>query len=103
MRSLSRLVSLKPGDDRFLSEDAGLPDAEIPALGLDQKGDVVVSEITATFFDYGGQVLRSFAVGGDPTPLYRKLHDAFGTPQGNGSLYDVMKELIEIRNRARKC
>ena len=34
--------------------------------------------------------------------LYRKLHDAFGTPQGNGSLYDVMKELIEIRNRVRK-
>jgi L-ribulokinase len=34
--------------------------------------------------------------------LYRKLHDAFGTKEGNGSLYPVMKELIEIRNQARK-
>ena len=33
--------------------------------------------------------------------LYRKIHDSFGTPQPNGSLYGVMKELIEIRNRAR--
>jgi len=34
--------------------------------------------------------------------LYRKLHDAFGTEQATGNLYDVMKQLIEIRNRARK-
>ena len=34
--------------------------------------------------------------------LYRKLHDAFGTQQATGNLYDVMKRLIEIRNRARK-
>jgi L-ribulokinase len=34
--------------------------------------------------------------------LYRKLHDAFGTQQGSANLYDVMKRLIEIRNRARK-
>jgi L-ribulokinase len=33
--------------------------------------------------------------------LYRKLHDAFGTQQATGNLYDVMKRLIEIRNRAR--
>jgi L-ribulokinase len=33
--------------------------------------------------------------------LYRKVHDAFGTQQGDGQLYGVMKELIEIRNRAR--
>jgi L-ribulokinase len=34
--------------------------------------------------------------------LYRKLHDAFGTRQPTENLYDVMKQLIEIRNRARK-
>jgi L-ribulokinase len=33
--------------------------------------------------------------------LYRKLHDAFGTKDWNGNLHDVMKKLIEIRNRAR--
>jgi L-ribulokinase len=35
--------------------------------------------------------------------LYRTLHDAFGTQQWSGSLYNVMKELIDIRNQARKC
>ncbi len=34
--------------------------------------------------------------------LYRKLHDAFGTKEWTGNLGDVMKQLIEIRNRARK-
>ncbi len=33
-------------------------------------------EITALFFDHGGQVLRSFTVGEEPTPLYRDLHAA---------------------------
>ncbi|MHB8523454.1 MAG: ribulokinase [Limisphaerales bacterium] len=35
--------------------------------------------------------------------LYRKLHDAFGTKEWTGNLYDVMKQLIDIRNRVRKC
>ena len=33
---------------------------------------------------------------------YRKLHDAFGTPEGDGKLYGVMKELLEIRTAARQ-
>jgi len=35
-------------------------------------------------------------------PLYRKLHDAFGTADGQGQLYRVMKDLIAIRDRVRK-
>jgi L-ribulokinase len=34
--------------------------------------------------------------------LYRQVHDAFGTKNGGGKLYDVMKQLIEIRTAARK-
>jgi L-ribulokinase len=34
--------------------------------------------------------------------LYRQLHDAFGTTQANGSLFRVMKELLEIRSRVRR-
>ncbi len=41
-----------------------------------EKGDVVMAEISAAFWEYPGQVLRSFAVGAEPTPLYRKLHRA---------------------------
>ena len=41
-----------------------------------QAGDVVFCELSATWWDYSGQVLRSFTVGADPTPLYRDLHAA---------------------------
>ncbi len=34
--------------------------------------------------------------------LYRELHDAFGTESWNGNLSNVMKQLIQIRDRARK-
>ena len=33
--------------------------------------------------------------------LYRTLHDAFGTAEWQGNLFPVMKQLLEIRNRAR--
>ncbi|HTR40848.1 MAG TPA: ribulokinase [Pseudomonadales bacterium] len=35
-------------------------------------------------------------------PLYRNVHDAFGTMDWHGNLYHVMKRLIEIRNAVRK-
>jgi len=34
--------------------------------------------------------------------LYRRIHDAFGTRDPEGCLYEVMKKLIDIRSRARK-
>jgi L-ribulokinase len=34
--------------------------------------------------------------------LYKTLHDAFGTNEPGGNLSDVMKRLIDIRNRVRK-
>ena len=39
-----------------------------------QAGDVVMTELTAQFWDYAGQVLRSYTVGAEPTPLYRDLY-----------------------------
>ncbi len=33
--------------------------------------------------------------------LYRRVHDAFGVRDAGGSLYEVMKELLRIRDRAR--
>jgi Xaa-Pro aminopeptidase len=40
------------------------------------RGDVVFAEISAAFWEHPGQVLRSFAVGEEPTALYRDLHAA---------------------------
>jgi L-ribulokinase len=34
--------------------------------------------------------------------IYKTLHDAFGTREWNGNLHGVMKQLIDIRTRARK-
>ncbi len=39
-----------------------------------ERGDIVFAEISAAFWEHPGQVLRSFAVGADPPPLYRALH-----------------------------
>ena len=39
-----------------------------------QKGDIVFCELSGSFWDYSGQVLRSFTVDAEPTPLYRDLH-----------------------------
>jgi Xaa-Pro dipeptidase len=55
--------------------DLGVP-RQFPLTRRVAAGDVVVAEITATFWDYPGQVLRSFALGAEPTQLYRDLHAA---------------------------
>ena len=46
-----------------------------PSTRRVQLGDVITTEITVNFFDYGGQVLRTFSVGEELSPLYRELHD----------------------------
>ena len=47
--------------------------AQYPSSRRIRARDVVFAEITALFFDYGGQVLRTFALG-EPPPLYAELH-----------------------------
>jgi Xaa-Pro dipeptidase len=39
-----------------------------------KAGDMVFTEISSLFWSYSGQVLRSFTVDAEPTPLYRDLH-----------------------------
>ena len=39
-----------------------------------ERGDIVVAEISAAFWEHPGQVLRSFAVDDDPPKLFRDLH-----------------------------
>jgi Xaa-Pro aminopeptidase len=48
---------------------------QFPSTRRVAAGDIVFAEISAAFWDYPGQVLRSFALG-EPTPLYRDLHAA---------------------------
>jgi Xaa-Pro dipeptidase len=39
------------------------------------RGDVLTCEISAAWWEYAGQLLRTFTVAGEPTALYRELHD----------------------------
>jgi L-ribulokinase len=45
---------------------------------------------------------KAHAVYRELYPIYKTLHDAFGTREWKGNLFDVMKKLIEIRGRVRK-
>jgi Xaa-Pro dipeptidase len=49
---------------------------QFPSTRRVRAGDVVSAEISAAFWDQSGQMLRSFTVGEEPTPLYRDLHAA---------------------------
>jgi Xaa-Pro dipeptidase len=53
-----------------------------PAARTLERGDVLACEISASYWDYTGQLLRTFTVADEPAPLHRELHDvadaAFG-------------------------
>lgn len=53
----------------------GVP-GQILSTRLIEKGDVLITEITADYWGYGGQIHRSYAIGEEPTDAYRRLHDA---------------------------
>jgi Xaa-Pro dipeptidase len=46
-----------------------------PAARALRQGDVLSCEVSAAYWDYAGQLLRTFAIGDEPPPLYRELHD----------------------------
>ena len=47
---------------------------QYPSTRKVQSGDVVFCELSAYWWDYAGQLLRTFFVDADPTSLYRDLH-----------------------------
>jgi Xaa-Pro aminopeptidase len=49
--------------------------AQYPTARPLAPGDVLVCEMSASYWEYPGQLLRTFTVVAEPTPLYRELHD----------------------------
>ena len=41
-----------------------------------EKGSVVITELTVSYWGYSTQIHRPFAIGKEPAPIYRKLFDA---------------------------
>ncbi|MEW5983753.1 MAG: ribulokinase [Acidobacteriota bacterium] len=89
--------------------------AQTCALGAAIAGAVVAGQAAGGHATYAGAQRamtglrsriytpkpRAQAVYRELYPLYRTLHDAFGTQTWQGSLYHVMKQLIDIRTRVR--
>lgn len=40
-----------------------------------EAGDVLLCEISASYWEYTGQLLRTLTIEAEPTPLYRELHE----------------------------
>lgn len=54
--------------------ERGVP-GQFPSPRELRTGDAVVVELSASFWGYAGQVLRTFAIDAPLTPLYRELHE----------------------------
>jgi Xaa-Pro dipeptidase len=49
--------------------------AQIQSNRVIEKGDVLITEISAHYHGYPGQILRPFAIGTPPTPEYQRMYD----------------------------
>ncbi|MCW5770381.1 MAG: aminopeptidase P family protein [Rhodospirillaceae bacterium] len=86
----------------FSSTAMRAPDAFVPRQHLTTRriaaGDVISCEITASFWEHWGQVLRTFSVGEDLTPEYRRLHDT--AERAYDAILNVMKAGVNARELA---
>jgi len=64
-----------------------------------QAGDVIFCELSAYWWDYAGQVLRTFTVDAEAPPLYRDLHRAaeaaFDAVTGVARHGTTMQEIVD--------
>ncbi len=81
--------------------------AQWPAARTIERGDVLSCEISASYWDYTGQLLRTFTVADEPAPLYRELHDV--ADAAFDALFERVRpgatahELVEASARDRGC
>jgi Xaa-Pro aminopeptidase len=59
-----------------MSDPTGCVPAQNPSARIIQRGDVVITEISASYWGYSGQIHRPIFVGADPTPAWRRMFDA---------------------------
>ena len=59
----------------MLDPRIGVP-SQLQSSRVIEKGDVLITEISAEHWGYTGQLHRAYAIGASPTDAYRGLHDA---------------------------
>jgi Xaa-Pro dipeptidase len=62
--------------------------AQWPAARTLERGDVLTCEVSASYWDYTGQLLRTFTVADEPAPRYRELHEVAE------AAFDTLFELV---------
>lgn len=80
---------------------------QLPSTRKVRAGDIVTCELSAYWWDYPGQVLRTFTVDADPTPRYRELHataeatfDAVTAVLRHGTaMEEILEATAEIERR----
>jgi Xaa-Pro aminopeptidase len=87
-------LAATPMDSPTLSVPSQYPsDRELAA------GDALTCEVSASYWEYTAQLLRTFTVAAEPTPLYRELHDvadaAFDAIVGRLRAGATAAELVE--------
>jgi Xaa-Pro aminopeptidase len=69
-----------PGIHFIASTNMDNPDRFVPwqkqSARVIEKGSVVITELTVSYWGYSTQIHRPFAIGTEPSPTYRKLFDA---------------------------
>jgi Xaa-Pro aminopeptidase len=69
-----------PGIHFIATTNMDSPDRFVPwqkqSLRVLEKGSVVITELTVSYWGYSTQIHRPFAIGKEPSPTYRKLFDA---------------------------
>lgn len=64
--------------------------AQFPSGRRVRSGDVLTVELSAAYWGYPGQVLRTWTIDTDATPLYRRLHDVAETALE--AMLDVLRD-----------
>ncbi len=71
-----------------MDDPNGCLPAQNPSERILRRGDVIITEISASYWGYSGQIHRPIFVGSDPTPAWRRMFDVARTA------YDRMAEAI---------
>lgn len=58
-----------------MDDPNGCLPAQNPSDRIIQKGDIIINEISASFWGYSGQIHRPIFVGADPTPQWQRMFD----------------------------
>jgi Xaa-Pro aminopeptidase len=69
-----------PGIHFIATTNMSHPDRFVPwqkqTSRMIEKGSVVITELTVSYWGYSTQIHRPFAIGQEPSPVYRRLFDA---------------------------